>query len=210
MGISKSSGSAAVRDRETGDTAQVSTKTNSKKGLEVIAEIDGIDFTPGTKFPVQPADDVVYQTKFLLNGSSKQMAVDGDPTAQEFEFLVGSGEVFFAESLQIYLSDFGTPDEGDFGSIAGGLSNGVLIEFRTQSSTFEYANLQDNLDVAMAFPKPSFGDTGWFSTGDFYLAQIDFKVPMKLSQGDFIRFTIRDDIDGLNSFYAACKVWSTL
>lgn len=85
MPTSKSSGSSAIRDQSTGNTAEVSVKSNGKSGLEVIAQVEDQDTSaPGSpvwtskfrSFVTDPYDDInnvnqSFSSLYSYSGSGK-------------------------------------------------------------------------------------------------------------------------------------------
>ena len=155
--------------------------------------------------PVAPSSNVIYIPEFVRNGSNRSMDVNGSGTAQEFEWVVPASETWYLSALVFMIIDNGSMDRTDFGSISGGIDDGLLIEIRTQGTTYTYANLEDNTDIIHAFPyaqktPDGVGEEGlgFMDEDDMYHALAKFKVPITLVTGDFVRVTVRDNLTGLD------------
>lgn len=161
--------------------------------------------------PVIPYTDIIYKTVEILNGSSNNMNVNGSSVNVNFDFAPVTGEVWYLESIQMFLQDNGTTLATSFGSISGGLTNGVRLIIKTKSVEQELAVLKNNIDISMVFKNdPQIpGTSGLFESSDIFVGEILFRIPIVL-KGDLedkIRFIIRDNLTRMDHFRARAKVW---
>lgn len=189
-----------IVDETTGNTPEVSNDRRLLVAAKVDAEVD-----------------VWWKQAYLTNGSSKEMAVNGSTTPVNFTASPTSGEIWFIESLSIFLFDNGSTDPEDFGALggifgSGPLANGLLLEGQSLGSLRTYSNLKDNVDVTFAFPDKTFspdGIAGFYNNNDILIAQARLKRPITLkgSQSDFFRAVVRDDLTGLNMLRIGINYW---
>lgn len=158
--------------------------------------------------------NVTYESGSLLNGSSKSMDVNGSSTAQEFEFAPASGRIYRLQRISLFIQDPGSMDASDFGAISGSLSTGVVVSAQTSGTEYDIATLQDNMDISMSFygrvvGGGGEGGSGFFDEDDSYYGVMDFKPEIMLDgdQGDFVKFTINDDLTDLSFFVASYYAW---
>ncbi len=155
-------------------------------------------------------NDYVYEVKKLLNSSSKEMSVDGSSTSVVFSHSPSGGNVIYVDKFTILLQDPGSMDVDDFGSIAS-LTNGVLVEYQSNGTSVEFANLQDNGDIATTFSNfwgpPVGGESGigFTDANDTIIATYEFPNPIELdaAESDFFRITIRDNLTSIGFLQAS-------
>ncbi len=145
--------------------------------------------------------DYSYEVKQLLDGSSKEMDVNGSGTPDVFSYTASGVE--YVDKVTMLLQDPGSMDVRDFGSISGGLSNGLLIEYQSVGSIIQFANLEDNGDIATTFSNfwaPVNGEDGlgFLDDEDTIVASYIFPQPIELESGDFFRATVRDNLNGIS------------
>lgn len=198
-----------INDVSTNPTQVNSTTVDGKERLCVETPANQ------TVSPVPGANGIWSCSNLLLNGTgTKEMDVDGDPTAKEFYWQPSTG-VYYINSIQFLIQDPGSSDVDDFGSISGGLSNGLLIEVKSNGVEYELANLKDNGDIVMCFiGNTGFsGDdsTGFLDSADTFFGQ--WNSPQGVwsvidsSQGDFVKATVRDDIRNLSFLRMSAVRW---
>jgi hypothetical protein len=158
-----------------------------------------------------PSSPPIYACNRLRNGGSDSMAVNGSVTPVNFDWAPASGETWYIETIGLFLQDNGTTLPTNFGSISGGLTNGVDVIIRSNGVEYTFTNLKTNIDLAMCFRDNYYvpGTSGLFESADIVCSETLFKQPVKLSEatGDFVRFRIRDNLTGLDQFRAGTRVW---
>lgn len=157
-----------------------------------------------------PQTKVVYLTKNLTNGGSTDMRVNGAVTPVNFDFTPASEETWYLERITLFLWDNGTTTPTSFGALPS-LTNGVQVNIRTNGTEYTYANLQNNIDIALYFRDNYFvpGTSGLFETSDLVVCEVKFAVPLVLtnSTSDYVRFRIRDNLLVMDAFRAQALVW---
>lgn len=157
-----------------------------------------------------PATPVEYKVVNLLNGSSPDMDVNGSSTPVEFTFHPGTDETWYVERITFIIDDSGSSDPNDYGAITGSLSNGCLLEIKSNGATIEQANLKNNIGIALSFAEETFvNTTGFMANTDIYRGSIKYLHPyaIKDSTSDFVKMTIRDNITGLNFQQVQILLW---
>lgn len=159
------------------------------------------------KFNPDPDTTVMYYARFADNAGSFNMDVDGSVTNVVFDMgpnKAGDSRNWFIDHFGIQIDDLGNINLDDFGAIAGGLTNGILIQFKINGITHNFATIKNNRDVLAFFGNEgTLQNTGsGFVKGNFYQGAIGMQDPkMKLvsSEDDRIVITVRDDLTGLES-----------
>ena len=149
---------------------------------------------------ISTESDVIAEYKYLLDGTTKNINVDGSSTAVEYEYAPGVGETFSVESLSFYMAESGglAYDKFENGS---SLSTGLKVEIKSQGTVKEFINLQTNADLALVF----FGGT-YTGSKNSWEGQTVFLTPVLLdnANGDYIKVIVRDDLSSVT--YAAFAV----
>jgi hypothetical protein len=167
----------------------------------------------GIPVNIEPANFIRPQFSNLLNGSSKQMNVDGSSTPVEFLWeptLV----VHVVKNVTFTMGAPGDPDSDQFASLAA-LTNGLKFEIKSNGTVFEIYNMKDNKDVTLFFSTGTFsiGNTAdkWMKDagGRFFVGSMELFDGVKLdpSAGDYIKVTVRDDISSLLWVEAGIFSW---
>lgn len=198
MAISQGSTQTAINDATTGAKAGV-----IGDRLKVSSEASSV-----------PASNIIYKCVRLLNGSSESLAVNGSVTPVNFDFTPASGETWYIETIGFFLQDNGTTSPTNFGSISGGLTNGVDVIIKSKGVEYTFTNLKTNIDLAMCFRDNYFvpGTAGLFETNDIAISETILRNPVVLqnSTSDFIRFRIQDNLTSLDQFRAGTRIWRTI
>lgn len=171
----------------------------------------------GTSVNPTPPFATIPRAENFKNGSSKDMNVDGSVTAVDFDYTPLSGEIEYVTCVAFYINDPGSMDPSDFGSISTApLTNGLQFLIKTDGGTeTEITNMVDNDDIALRF-KRSYapggsgeGGLGMLDEDDIWIGQMVFDPPLLLdqSQGDYLRFKVRDDITALDGLKATATTW---
>lgn len=163
--------------------------------------------------PSLPLNNTIHVPSYLTNGSSSSMTVDGSSTPVEFTWSPPSSQTWYLQTIEMLLIDPGTMDAGDFGSISGSLSNGVLVTIRSQGTLYTIVNLQTNADLSLLFGGGGtgsnsgsiFDSAGFLDSSDIFRGSKAFSSPIILqnSTSDFVKITIRDNLTSLSHFRAS-------
>lgn len=143
-GPSKTSGSFSLQDEETGDKAQVGTKTTGEKAVHVITEGPG----DGTGIDPRPKIRLIDFGKMFLNGSNASMDINGSSTPQEFSTGPTGSEVWYCYGVSVFLCDSGSTDYDEFGAVST-LSNGVQLLADLNSTQYELGNFKRNDELGL-------------------------------------------------------------
>ena len=160
----------------------------------------------------RPSPNVCYEHHYLMDGSNKSMDVDGSGTAVVFDYEPGTGEVRYLEDLILFGKDRGDGKGSGFFARSQ-LSNGLLIEFKCQGATTTIANLKHNDEIQINFPIHPFtmhNPSGkWQKDSIVYQGIQHFDVPVCFDgdQSDFIKATVRDNLNGLDELFILARVW---
>lgn len=167
--------------------------------LKVEAELSNIS-----------SNNVIYQPKALLNGASRTMNVNGSVTPQNFLYTVPSNTTYYLESISIIISDNGTPTAAKFGDLAA-LTNGFRLQIKSNGTTYDIYNFKTNGELTLVFNSmftpPS---AGWLNDTDLMVGTLRFNRPIKLVASDFVQFTVRDNLSGLNDLVSSINLWRTI
>jgi hypothetical protein len=186
---------------------------SSSDGTEQTPVQSTIDGSIHNKTDPRPLKNVIYNCHNLLNGSSKFMNVNGSAGSPiNFEFLPSGSDIWFLDSIVLFLMDPGSMDYDDFGAISGSLTNGLRIVVRSNGVEYEIANIKDNTELVSYFlDSTSFGkdSSGILDDDDSYVGAMHFKNPIRLdaSQGDYVRIQVRDNLNNLTSLQSSIKIW---
>lgn len=168
----------------------------------------------GTLNPT-PAVNVVYKEVLLQSGGSAQMSVNGSSSSVNFDFTPGAGEIWYWEGISLLISDTGVVPQDEFGSLNSVLTNGLKLSVRTGGTEYEVVNLTDNTNLSLFFSESSYtpaGSAGWLDDDDLFMGNKKWSTPITLSgdSGDFIRFQVRDNLNGLSNLQSMVKLWRTI
>lgn len=159
-----------------------------------------------------PSDNVMYISKQMLNGASALMNVNGSVTPQNFLYTVPADTVYYLESISIIISDTGTPTAAKFGDLVA-LTNGVRLQIKSSGTTYDVYNFKTNGELTMFFNNVFIPPTaGWLNDTDLLVGTVKFEKPIKLNgaNSDFVQFTIRDNLTGLNTFISNINMWRVI
>ena len=191
-----------IFDKNTSNAVKVDLKTDGTTyGLHTITEIGP-----------RPSYNVMYISQALVNGSSRTMNVNGSVTPQNFLYTVPANTVYYLESISIIISDTGTPTAAKFGDLAA-LTNGVRLQIKSSGTTYDVYNFKTNGELTMFFNNVFIPPTaGWLNDTDLLVGTVKFEKPIKLNgaNSDFVQFTIRDNLTGLNTFISNINMWRVI
>lgn len=181
-----------IADTDTGDAADVELKEGGKYGVHVIAEIDGDDDLPKSR--------LYHFTVDLIDGGTTEMAVNGSVTPVEYKATVPAGQIWYLSKLNIIISDNGTSDPTDFGSLSS-LTNGLLVENKLNGTRYQKTNMKTNINIVKAFGDAQFAGKGSGFLNDANLYEgLWFHKPFEKmigDDGDELIVTVRDDLTSL-------------
>lgn len=160
----------------------------------------------------QPNSDLVYAMHRVLNAGSDDLRPNGTlGSPVNCDWTVPSGETWYIESIHMFLQDNGTTSPTAFGSIAGGLTNGALLQIRTKGTLYTLATLNNNMHLQLTFKDSGLipPTAGLFESSDIYAGSMIFDKPVKVQQStsDFVRWAVRDNTTGLDQFKIWVKAW---
>ena len=158
---------------------------------------------------------VLWVDKRFTNGSNFNMDVNGSSTPQDFTFGPPSGQIWFVNDIQIIILDPGSPDIDDFGSIGGGLNNGVQLIQQINSTEYELGNFADNGSLSLCFADSAYSTSaaedgiGWLDEDDMFMGIKKLSKPIRLNgtNGDKLIFRIRDNLNAIQRFQAVARAW---
>ena len=159
-----------------------------------------------------PSDNVMYISQALVNGASRLMNVNGSVTPQNFLYTVPADTVYYLESISIIISETGTPTAAKFGDLAA-LTDGVRLQIKSSGTTYDVYNFKTNGELTMFFNNVFIPPTaGWLNDTDLLVGTVKFEKPIKLNgaSSDFVQFTIRDNLTGLNTFISNINMWRVI
>lgn len=171
-----------------------------------------------------PADNVIswpyvdtgqLEVRFVKNVNGvgaaigeQNMIVDGSVTPVEFEYAVEPGLSFYCTSIKGYIVDNVAIDAGEFGGIAGGLTNGIKMELiDPQGLPFNILGpgrtIKVNGDFALyAGVKCQHVGGGNKGLGfDWDFRESTGGIPCRFRGGSIFRITIQDDLTALKRFF---------
>lgn len=147
-----------------------------------------------------------YQTIDFKNGTSRNMNVNGSSTAQHFTVAPPAGQIWWLEKVSILLIDGGGQDPDDFGSIGGLLdneaTNGWRLQAQSQGALRTIGSYINNAQLFHAFGHNKSmreSGSGFLNEDDQFGGEMIFTRAIRLvgDQGDYARFTVRDNLNGL-------------
>lgn len=155
---------------------------------------------------------VVYAEKYLENGGSDDMTVDGSTTSVDFVVGPPSGQIWVVTNLGITIRDNGANDDSKFGAILGGLTNGLLVSQDIDGTEYDVMAYKNNLDLANGFTTASHFvgvGTGFINDANLFTGNMNFSPGVKLigADGDQIIGRVRDDLTGLNNLVMRITYW---
>ena len=193
-----------LKDGENGRTAKV----NEEGALGVIIH---------THPPKTDESPMPFREFFENNGSS-DMRVDGSVNEVEFIVRANQNADTYIKSCSVVIADAGA-SLNNFGNI-GALANGMKLDWVTQDigATIIHDNLVSNFEfIRLSGGAPAFGSgnssfkaNNVVGTSEAFLPVLDFtnifgiQWGLKLRKGstDCLRFTVRDDVQGVDQFDA--------
>ena len=142
-----------------------------------------------------------FTTKAFLNGSSRDMNVDGSGTPVDFTVVPTSSKMFYIARMVIFLEDQSI-NFNKFGGRAA-LPNGIDIEIKEGGATRDPLNgesIKENLDM-MAYDADIYS-----AASDLLIAKIEFLragtvIRLEDAESDYVTITVNDDLTTLDSFY---------
>jgi len=138
------------------------------------------------------------------SAGATNMNVDGSTTPKRFELRAGA-KTFVADKMIIFVRDDNAAVLKNFGGLAQ-LTNGVLVEVRSQDGDLhEFFTAQTNSDLIAWCDDGQAIDDAYDAGGkDLVVATFYLKPRLTLRGGsnDAIRFTIQDNLTGLNEMKA--------
>lgn len=152
--------------------------------------------------------DAVWIVSQFLNGSSKNMDVDGSVTPVDFSYSPTSGKIYIKQ-ISFFIADNGITPPDKFGKITA-LTNGLVLEVQTKGNVYQICNIKDNADLVNIFsnePLIPGSNSGFLDNNDSYSGNLLFDMPIVLdtSMSDYIKFIVQDDLSGIDFLQANLK-----
>lgn len=143
------------------------------------------------------------------NEGSSDMTVDGSGTPVIFLLGPAAGEIWFVERVTLLSKDSGNLDLNEFGS-GPALSNGLRIEVQSNNvaiNDFVFKNNQELINTSDMFL-----EIDQFTGASLLMYQFIFKETITLfgDQGDFVRFTVQDNLNGLQVLNTSLKKYEVI
>jgi len=98
-----------------------------------------------------PVSSIIPKKVCLMNGSTKNMDVDGSSSPVEYKYAPGAGEIWFVNAIAIFFLDSGLVKPDRFGAITGGLTNGVDVIIKLDGVENNIISVKNNVDINLAF-----------------------------------------------------------
>lgn len=156
------------------------------------------------------SNNVIYISQALVNGSSRTMNVNGSVTPQNFLYTVPSDTTYYLESISIIISDTGTTTAAKFGDLAA-LTNGFRLRIKSSGTTYDIYNFKTNGELTLVFNSMFVPPgAGWLNDSDLMIGTLRFNRPIKLVANDFVQFTVRDNLSGLDNLISNINMWRTI
>lgn len=157
--------------------------------------------------------EAVYIKEAVLNGTSKDMNVNGSSTNVNFRYTPASG-VYYLEQLSLVIEDQGDFLTTNFGALAT-LTNGIQINVKTKGQTFTIATIKENADIYGLFTEApasqAIAQTLAASINSYWAAwRLQNRIVLDSSLGDYIEFKVRDNLTGLTNLNCYVSAWKTL
>lgn len=109
--------------------------------------------------------------------------------------------------ILINMTDASSMDDGKFGGITGGLTNGVVLRIiKGDGSIQELTNWKLNGDLALdmfdvTYIDTTLGPAGLYGLrGRWTFTKAEFIVELNGAEGDYFELLVQDDLTGLNNF----------
>lgn len=157
-----------------------------------------------------PNYDKDFYIPDLVNGSSKDMTVDGSSSPVTFKYTVPTDECWYIQFASIFILDSGAMGHNVFGSLGSGLTNGIDFNIKRNGVTGLVRNMKDNVDIfKMFFRDTQLGNsnTGFLNDNDFFFGSRDCGEGIRLCDGDEVQFIINDDLTGIDRLEASISLW---
>lgn len=187
-------GSTVVSVLGSGAVAIETSEFGSSKSLQVTAGGANTAFA----FPTT----ITYGA---TSAGATNMNVDGSSTVKRFELKAGA-ETFVATEMVVRLRSDNAATLKNFGSIANGLTNGLLVRVRSQDGDLhEWFTAKTNSDLLSWATDGTVYDDAYDAGGkDLVSARFVLNPALTLRGGslDAIRFTIQDNLTALNELKA--------
>lgn len=192
---------------------------DSKNAVHVTVHDD--DSGDGIAIDPRPLYSLVHVDGRLTNASSTDMTVNGSSTAVDFVAGPPAGQIWYVSQISILIDDVGSSDGTDFGSITGGLTNGVQVIQDVSSTEYVLTNMQDNHDLALCFsqhpllpirPGGEGSAAGFLDGENIYMGTKNIEPYVKLvgDNSDQLIFRVRDNLTTVGSLEAMFRAWRKL
>jgi len=160
----------------------------------------GISFIPTFKFK----ERLVPGTAMFMDSGVMDLNKDGSSTAKIYTAGPASGEIWYLRRLILFIEDSGTMDVGDFGAIAGGLTNGLLVETDIMGTLYTFHNFKINKMLGIHFGGEGHhfagGSPGFLNSNNTYVGGHEFieRIKLKGNDSDHMKITNRDNLSSIS------------
>jgi len=150
----------------------------------------------------------LYRYLDTVGDGSGTKNANGNYSGGATKFLIAppaTDRYFVLHRVLITIEDAQGFDAGDYGAIAGGLTNGVLVNWIKDGTTHDLTNgipIKTNAGWGIQCYDISFQDFG--AGNNFLLVRWTFArrgQPLGLALGDSLEFVLEDDLTGLVAHY---------
>ncbi len=149
-----------------------------------------------------PLSSLVYFDLAAINGGSENLAVDGSVTPVVFTVGPPASEIWYAYIYELVIQDGGNNTSDRYGGIAGGLTNGLVIDQTIDATDHEFVNIKNNSTIAINFSDSHLRGQGnsFISSSSYYLGLARLEKPVTLvgDNNDVIKVTVADDLTGID------------
>jgi hypothetical protein len=182
------------------------TTDGSKKRLDTSTTIGEVTLPEGLPIAPYPTPALVPLISFAVESGSMDLNVDGSSTPVVFKVCPPTGETWYINTITLSLTDNGTNNNDDFGAITNGLTAGLKMAFKIDSTEHVFYTFKTNLELAHVFVQHHMtGRTGGFlNDPNTFVGTVNFEddeVTIKESQSDCFEVTVQDDLTGLNHLH---------
>lgn len=152
-----------------------------------------------------PKTDVRYFSRYLLNGASSDMIVNGSGTNVNFTYTPTT--TVYIHKLFLVMADDNIKNRSRFGDIT--ITNGVRIRASINASVNEIINLITNPEIGEFFDIVSYYTNELGADKPIVYASYTFDPVITLSNAtsDYIQATVRDNLTGLKYFKMRVSGW---
>jgi len=169
--------------------------------------------SPSSRDSIVPA---VHEIRMLEDsGGSQDQNIDGSSVNVKFSKGPAAGQLWFVTNVAFAIQDTGPNSALDYGAISNGLTNGLLLQWNIDSTDFTLHNIKNNFMVAFHFIEAGvFQGRGsnFISDSNFFAGtlKIEPNIVLDGDKGDELKFTVRDNLTGVNFQRSSVHYWRAI